>query len=100
MSPIAKGLGVLFGLPAVLAVVFFTYFNATGEERMKAVCSQIAPGATRAQLNEFVRDYGLSGSIVDGGTSFLGDPRSYGRHTCKVTMLAGVVKAAEYNFAD
>lgn len=100
MSPIAKGLGVLFGLPAVLAVVFFTYFNATGEERMKAVCSQIAPGTTRAQLNTFVRDYGLNGSIVDAGTGFLGDPKSYGRHTCKVTMQAGVVKTAEYNFAD
>lgn len=100
MSPIAKGLGLLFGLPIVLAIVFFTYFNATGEERMKSVCSQIAPGMTQARLNEFIREKRLSGRSVAGGISFIGDSMSYGRHACKVTMLAGVVKAAEYSFAD
>ncbi len=100
MSPLTKGLGLLFGFPIVLAVVFFTYFNATGEDRMRAVCSQVTPGMTRAQLDQFALDKKLKGSGKDAGVSFLSEPRSYGRHTCKVTMAAGLVKAAEYNFAD
>lgn len=100
MTPIAKGLGVLFGLPIVLGIVFFTYFNVTGADRMKAVCSQVTPGTTQAQLKKFALEQGLGGSPVDTGVAFLSDPRSYGRHTCKVTMAAGVVTVAEYNFAD
>jgi hypothetical protein len=100
MSPLAKGLGALFGLPIILAIIFFTYFNLTGEDRMRAICNQVKPGMTGAQLNRFVLDNRLNDSGAGKGTSFLGDPRSYGRHTCKVTMEAGAVKAAEYNFAD
>ena len=46
---------------------------------------------------------GPAGPAADGrlsGASVLGDPRSYGRHTCTVTMEAGAVKTAEYSFAD
>ena len=100
MSPLAKGLGALFGLPIILAIIFFTYFKLTGEDRMRAICSQVKPGMTGAQLNQFVLDNRLNGFGADKGVSFLGDPRSYGRHECKVTMEAGAVKAAEYNFAD
>lgn len=100
MSPLTKGLGALFGLPIVLAIIFFSYFNFTGEDRMRAICRQVKPGMTWAQLNQFVLDNRLNGSGADKGVSFLGDSRSYGRHTCKVTMEAGAVKAAEYNFAD
>ena len=100
MSPLAKGLAALFGLPIVLAVIFFSYFNLTGEDRMRAVCKEVKPGMTQAQLNQFVLDNRLNGSAGDRGVSFLGDSRSYGRHTCKVTMEAGTVKAAQYSFAD
>ena len=100
MSPLAKGLGALFGLPIVLAIIFFSYFELTGEDRMRAVCSQIKPGMTGVQLKQFVLDNRLNGSGADTGVSFLGESRSYGRHACKVTMAAGAVKAAEYNFAD
>lgn len=100
MSPLAKGLGALFGLPIVLAIIFFTYFNLTGEDRMRAICSQVKPGMTGAQLKQFVLDNRLNNSGAVAGTSFLADSRSYGRHTCRVTMDAGVVKEAEYNFAD
>lgn len=100
MSPLAKGLGALFGLPIILAIIFFSYFNLTGEDRMRAICKQVKPGMTVAQLNQFVLDNRLNDSGADKRVSFLGDPRSYGRHTCKVTMEAGAVKAAEYNFAD
>jgi hypothetical protein len=56
MSPLAKGLGALFGLPIVLAIIFFSYFNLTGEDRMRAVCGEVKPGMTRAQVNQFVLD--------------------------------------------
>lgn len=100
MSPLAKGLGALFGLPIVLAIIFFSYFNLTGEDRMRAVCGEVKPGMTRAQVNQFVLDKRLDGSAADRGVSFLGDSRSYGRHSCKVTMEADTVKAAQYSFAD
>ena len=97
MSPLAKGLGALFGLPIVLAIIFFSYFNLTGEDRMRAVCGEVKPGMTRAQVNQFVLDKRLDGSAGDRGVSFLGDSRSYGR---QVTMEAGAVKAAQYSFTD
>jgi hypothetical protein len=100
MSPLTKGLGALFGLPIILAIIFFSYFNLTGEDRMRAICNQVKPGMTRAQVNRFVLDNRLDGSTEDRGVSLLGDPRSYGHHSCKVTMEAGAVKAAEYTFAD
>ena len=100
MSPLAKGLAALFGLPIVLAVIFFSYFNLTGEDRMRAVCKEVKPGMTQAQLNQFVLDNRLNGSAGDRGVSFLGDPRSDGGSTCKVTMEAGAVRAAEYILAD
>ncbi len=100
MSPLKKGLAALFGLPLVLAVIFFSYFNLTGEDRMRAVCGEVKPGMTRAQVNQFVLDKRLDGSAGDRGVSFLGDSRSYGRHSCKVTMEAGTVKAAQYSLAD
>jgi hypothetical protein len=100
MSPLTKGLAALFGLPIVLAVIFFSYFNLTGEDRMRAVCKEVKPGMTKAQMNQFVLDKRLNGSVEDRGASVLGDSRSYGRHACKVTMEAGAVKAAEYSLAD
>lgn len=100
MSPLAKGIGVLFGLPAILAVVFFTYFNATGADRMKGVCSQVSAGMTRAQLDAFVTEKRLDGVIADNGVSILGDAKSYGRHSCKVTLAGGTVTAVEYLLAD
>jgi hypothetical protein len=100
MTPLAKGLGALFGLPIILAIVFFTYFNRTGEDRMRAICSEVKPGMTQAQMDRFVLDKRLDGFAADKAVNVLGDPRSYGHHTCKVTMEAGTVKAAEYRFAD
>lgn len=100
MTPLAKGLGVLFGLPVVLAVIFFSYFTATGADRMKAVCSQVSTGMTRVQLNAFITDKRLDGVLADSGVSILGDAKSYGRHSCKVTMAAGVVTMAKYLLAD
>lgn len=100
MTPLAKGLGVLFGLPVVLTAVFFTYFNVTGEGRMKHVCSEVKAGMTTAQLGRFIEDYNLNGKAADTGAVILSSPKSYGSHACKVTMEAGAVKTAAYHFAD
>lgn len=100
MTPLAKGLGVLFGLPVVLTVIFFTYFNATGEDRMKHVCGEVKVGMSKVQLGKFIDDYSLNGTAVDAGVVVLNSPKSYGRHTCKVSMEAGAVKSAAYQFAD
>ncbi len=100
MSPLAKGLGALFGLPIILAIIFFSYFNLTGEDRMRAVCDQVKPGMTAAQLDRFVLENRLDRSGANTGASLLGDRRSYGRHSCLVTMEAGAVKIAEYKLAD
>ena len=100
MTPLAKGLGLLIGAPIILAAIFFTYFNATGEDRMRSVCKQVTPGMTVAKLNVFIEDWKLAGTVPESGVVLLGQPNSYGRHTCKVTLAAGAVIAAEYNFAD
>ena len=100
MTPLAKGLGLLIGAPIVLTVIFVTYFNATGEDRMRSVCKQVTPGMTVAKLNGFIGEWKLSGTVPESGVAVLGEPKSYGRHTCKVTMSAGAVAAADYHFAD
>ncbi len=100
MTPLAKGLGLLIGAPIILTIIFFTYFNATGEDRMRSVCKQVTPGMTVAQLNVFIGEWKLAGTVPESGVALLGQPKSYGRHTCKVTVTAGAVTAAEYNFAD
>lgn len=100
MTPLRKGLVLLFGMPVLLTVIFVTYFNATGEDRMKSVCKQVTPGMTQAKLKSFVDEWKLSGNVPESGTAQFGEPKSYGRHTCRVTLTAGVVTVAEYHFAD
>jgi hypothetical protein len=100
MTPLAKGLGLLFGAPVVLAAVFFTYFTVTAEDRMRSVCGKVTPGMSKARLNDFLVEWRLDGRIPDDGRTLLHEPRSYGRHVCLVTMAAGAVKSAVYNFAD
>ena len=104
MSPLTKGLGILFGMPVVLTAVFFTYFITTGEERMKAICAEVTPGMSYAQLKEFALDKRLRVPNrepgQESGVVFLADSRSYGRHACRVELEAGLVKLAAYSFVD
>jgi hypothetical protein len=100
MTPLAKGLVLLFGVPVVLGIGFFYYFSATGEERMRNLCVQVKPGISLDQLKAFAQENNIRTSVNQEGTSFLGDARSYGRHTCKVVVEAGIVKSADYSFAD
>lgn len=100
MTPLAKGLGLLFGAPVVLTVIFVTYFNVTGEDRMRSVCKQVTPGMSATKFKAFVEEWKFSGTVPESGVLVLAEPKSYGRHTCKVTVSAGAVKSAEYSFAD
>jgi hypothetical protein len=100
MTPLVKGLGILFGFPVVLSIGFFAYFTATGEDRMTRLCQQVVPGMTAAQLKEFAQENRLTGPNKDAGVTVLGDTRSYGRHACMVTLEAGVVKLSKYTFSD
>ncbi len=99
MSPLGKGLVLLFGIPVVMGVGFFYYFSATGEERMRAVCSEVAPGMTIAQLVSFARERNFRLPSNEGVT-FLAESRSYGRHSCRIVLQAGVVQSAAYSYAD
>jgi hypothetical protein len=101
MTPLGKGLVILFGFPVVLSAGFFTYFLTTGEDRMKSVCAEVTPGMNYAELKEFALDKRLKvPAKEDAAVVFLADSRSYGRHSCKVELDAGVVKRAAYAFAD
>lgn len=100
MSPLAKGLGLLFGVPVVLAAIFVAYFTATAEDRMRSVCQKVTPGMGKARLDDFLVEWRLNGSVPADGRVVLNEPRSYGRHSCRVSMAGGVVQSAEYVFAD
>lgn len=100
MTPLAKGVGLLFGIPAMLAIVFFTYFSATGEDRMTQLCRKITPGMTATQLQEFAQENRLTNPTPNAGVTVLDNTRSYGRHACRVTLEAGVVQGAEYTLTN
>lgn len=100
MSPLTKGLILLFGIPVILTVGFFYYFHATGEERMRSLCDQVKTGMTYRQLRVFAEENNLRSPIKESGTSFLGESRSYGRHSCRVELENGAVKSAGYRFSD
>ena len=100
MTPLAKGLGLLFGAPVVLAIIFVTYFNTTGEDRMKSVCRQVTPGMSAAKFKGFVEEWKFNATVPESGVVVLAEPKSYGRHTCKVSLAAGAVTSADYSFAD
>ena len=53
-----------------------------------------------AQLREFASVNGLGPKPRESGVSYIVEPKTFGRFGCKVLVEGGVVKAAEYNFAD
>jgi hypothetical protein len=100
MNAMIKGLGLVFGVPLLFGMAYYSYAMATGEKRMKEVCGQIKPGVTFAQLKEFAEVYGLTSPQQEAGVTFLGESRTYGRFSCKVVLEAGTVKSSEFASAD
>lgn len=100
MNPLTKGLGILFGIPIALSVVFFYYFMSTAEGRMRANCEHVLPGTSIEQLAQFSKEHNLTAPSKDSSVSFLAERRNFGRHACKIVLEAGVVKSSEYSQAD
>lgn len=90
---------MLFGFPAMLAVVFFYYFLSTGEDRMRDTCALITPGMSHAEAVKVSHDHNLSAPASDVPVATLEELRSFGRHRCEVRFEAGVVTSAEYRLA-
>ena len=100
MNAMAKGLGLVFGVPLLFGVAYFSYAMATGEQRMMEVCGQIKPGVSLAQLKGYAEIHNLTAPSKDSGDAFLEESRTYGKFTCKVILDAGIVKSSEYKHAD
>jgi len=100
MNAMIKGLALVFGVPLLFGMAYYSYAMATGEKRMKDVCGQIKPGVSLAQLKEFAEVYGLTAPQKDSGVTFLGETRTYGRFACRIVMDAGTVKSSEFAHAD
>jgi len=95
-----KGLLLVFGVPLLFGMAYFSYALATGEQRVREVCEQIKPGVTLVQLKEFAEYHGLTAPSKDSGVTYLGESRTYGRFTCKLVLDAGIVQSSEYSRAD
>jgi len=100
MNAMVKGLGLVFGVPLLFGIAYYSYAMATGEKRMKEVCGQIKPGVTVAQLKEFAEVYGITPPYQETGVTFMDESRTYGRFACKVVLEAGAVKSSEFASAD
>jgi hypothetical protein len=71
------------------------------EKRVKAVCEQIKPGMTIAQLQDFGLAHGLGGlPNPQPGINFMVEKSTAGRYGCKVFLDAGLVKQVEYQFSN
>lgn len=88
----------------VLVIVGASYCTnnfISAEKRVKAVCEQIKPGLTVAQLQEFGLAHGLGGlPYPQPGVNFMVEKKSAGRYGCQVFLEAGLVKSVAYQFSD
>jgi hypothetical protein len=100
MNPLSKGLGILFGIPIVLTVIFVYYFMSTAEERMRSNCEHIRPGISIEQLALFAKEHNLTTPNKEATINFLEEKRNFGRHACKIVFDAGLVKSSEYSHTN
>lgn len=100
MKSFFRAASKLFALLAVGGVAYYIHEFASAERRIKEVCSQIKPGMSMLQLQTFGVEQGLTRPHTESGINYMVERRTYGRYGCKLLLEAGVVKEAEYNFAD
>ena len=100
MGKFRKTINTLFGIAILSGISYCTNNFVTAESRVRALCDEIQPGITVAELSEFASEHGLSPHIKDSGISFTVETKTYGRYGCKLTTESGIVKSAEYNFSD
>ncbi len=89
------------GLFIAAGIVYIFYGFVTAEDRIKELCSQIKPDMPVSELRAFADKHGLGPHLPrESGVNFLVESKTFGRYGCKVELMDGIVKKAEYNFAD
>lgn len=93
---------VLLGFGTVAVGLSYFAFNLiTAESRVRAVCESIKPGMNVTQLREIAQANGLAPlRFGESGISYAVEKKTYGRFGCKLVLDAGIVKQAEFHFAD
>ena len=100
MSKFRKTISMLFVIAMLSGIAYCTNNFVTAESRVRALCDEIQPGISVAELRKFASEHGLSSHIKESGISFMVETKTYGRYGCIITTESGIVKKAEYNFAD
>jgi hypothetical protein len=100
MAKIRKMFVGIFLLATVGGLAYYTYGYINAENRVREICFQIKPGMSRAELKTFGSEHGLRSNPPDAGIYYMAETRTFGRYACKVVLDQGVVKQAEYDFAD
>jgi len=100
MMSLWKTVNLFVGLMLVGGISYCSYSFASAENRVRILCSEIQPGMSIPHLREFASVNGLGPKPRESGVSYIGETKTFGRFGCKVLVESGVVKTAEYNFAD
>lgn len=101
MGRLRHAINIVMGILIVGYITYFLYHYATAESRIRALCNQIKPSMTLLQLNMIAKEHGMSKiSNNQSGIHFMVENITFGRYGCKIIFEIGVVKNAEYNFAD
>ena len=100
MSLVRKLLNLIFCVGVLAAVTYCGYGFTTAGQRVAALCSEITPGLSFTELNQFAATHGLSQAMQDSGVHTLVERRSFGHYGCQVTLESGKVIHSELEFAN
>ena len=100
MPLIRKLLNLIFCVGVLAAVSYCGYGFTTAGQRVAALCSEITPGLSFTELNQFAEAHGLSQAMKNYGVHTLVERRTFGRYGCKVTLESDRVIRSELTFAD
>ena len=95
-----SALNVVAGGVILGGIAYIAYIFLSAENRVREACTEVKPGMTLAALRTFAEQHGMRKPTRDTGVDFLVETKTFGRFGCKVTLESGVVRKAEYNFAD
>jgi hypothetical protein len=99
---ILKWIGIAIGASFLAFIGYFYYSLSTAPERVRPLCAQIKAGTPLADLKAFASSNGLSMANMgaDAKATILFERKSYGRHTCAITLDGGVVTKSDYSHLD
>lgn len=90
----------VFYAGVVVGISYCTYNFTTAESRLRAICAEIQPGMSVAELREYADEQGLGPPPKESGVSFIVEGKSVGRWGCEIATESGYVKDAKYIFHD